>query len=910
MIVTLLLCIPLVWMLWNLYQTARRAPHLRRMAWRNLSLHKTTTALTVLGAMIGTALITSALLFQYSMEQSGDGMLERQFGRIGYDAHAGSGFVNERVVADLRKLVEQGQVGDVTGVLPTAGQITELHTADAAGGTLVMQPGIYLYGFDHEQARAFDEAAMEGVPEVGADEIVLSEPVAKRLEVFAGSKVMSGDVSFTVKAVVPEQGLTGYRGIGQGEGTALVGLDTARKLAGAPDGSYTNILLSYQTYLLGSGRVGNTAPVLHDTGIGLQDTAVRGEAERGLDRAMKLLPIFTIASWNAIAIGVMLILNIFKVIAEERRQELGVLRALGMTRADLSGLLRLEGAYYALLSGAAGIVVGMGLAYGMMLSIGDMFTSAAAQLDGLQVEYRLLIGLKPLLQGGAIGVLLILLCSWRVSKQAADITIVEALYAAGEPHSARIGTGKLSLPRTAVRMVTAVLTAGLFLLTLTDSFRTGLRETFSGTFPLWLFAIGFGLAIASALLLTAFFIPLSEGLDKALAPFGRLVAVLRMALRYPMLQKRRTTLLVLMFALVFFLTSMSGVFSETMVSQFGERNARQLTGGYDLLADVEGKRLTTEQVKQALKESPHVETSSVAAVAAVWQVALYGETDPGFQRKEYPNINGIDAAFAEQTTLKLKERDPAYASDREAWLAAANDPGVMIVSEQTRQWVKIPKRIIGVAAYDVDSASFLASSGVFLKQSEVVHVTSDPKKIASHLLIRLQNEKAGVETVKGIEKALTLHGIYPLRMVQEELSLNRSFSRMLFTIFESFSLLAALIGIGGLTIIMMRAIRERRQQIGMLRAIGVRPGLIYWSIMVEGALIGVLGILIGSGIGSYVGAMMIELFMEGEQVTLLFPYAKLGLYVGGTLVIALIGTMLPAWQAFRLPPAEATKYLG
>ncbi|TCP58263.1 ABC-type lipoprotein release transport system permease subunit [Tumebacillus sp. BK434] len=911
MIVTLLLGLPLLWMLWQLYRTARRAPHLRRMAWRNLVLHKSTAALTVLGAMIGTALITSALLFQHSMVQSGEHALERQFGRIGYDAQAGSGVVPERVVADLREQVEQGQLSDVTGVLPTAALVSELHTTDATGATLLMRPGVYLHGFDHEQARQFDQAAMAGVPEIGVDEIVLSEPVAEQLEVTAGSRVASGSAVFLVKAVVPEQGLTGYRGSGHAAGTALVSLDTARKLAGVPEGAYTNVLLSYPTYLFGSGRLDSTIPVLSGTGLGLQDRAVRGEAEWRLDKSRKLLPIFTIASWTAILIGVMLILNIFHMIAEERRQELGVLRALGMTRVDLGALLRLEGEFYALLSGGVGLLAGLGLAYEIMLSMGGLFASAVAQEEGLQVDYQLLVGAEPLLQGFSIGVLLILLCSRRVSKRASDLTIVEALYAAGDTRRERIGKGKLSLSRTAVRLVTAVLTAVLFLLTLTDAFRTGLRETFSGTFPLWLFAIGFALTLSCAMLVTAAFGPLSGVIDKTLAPFGRLVAVLRMALRYPMLEKTRTTLLVLMFALVFFLTSLSGVFSETMAAQFGERDVRLLTGGYDLVATAEGKRITTEQLKQQLQDSPHVETSSVAAVAAVWQTALFGEDDPGFERTEYPNLNGIDAAFAGQTTLQLRERDPAYASDREAWLAVANDPGVMIVSEQDMQWAELPKkRIIGVAAYEVESISFLASSGVFVKQSEVERLATDPQRIATELLIRLQNEQAAAQTVKGIEKALTQQGIYPMRNVQAELHLNSSFVRMLFTTFEGFCLLAALIGIGGLAIIMMRVIRERRQGIGMLRAIGVRPGLIYWSIMVEGALIGMLGILIGSLCGSYVGAVMIELFAEDEPITLLFPYAKIGLYVGGTLLIALLGTMLPAWQAFKLPPAEATKYLG
>ncbi|ASS74307.1 hypothetical protein CIG75_04435 [Tumebacillus algifaecis] len=930
MIFTLLLSLLLLWVLWKTYRTAGNAPHLRRMAWRNLVQHKQTTVLTVLGAMIGTALITSALLFQHSIERSGDDLLEQQFGRIGYDVPAtgqlklGADFFDEQVVDLLRRSIEQDQVQDVERLLPTIGLVTELRKTDTFGRTVLLQPGIYVQGFDQQLAREFDARAMQDVPDIGANEIVLSQPVAKRLEVAAGDVVMLQGAAYRVRAVVAERGLTGYRGIGQAQGTALVAMETARKLSEVPEGQYTNLLLSHKQYLFSSGRIGNSSAVLFMTDRDLHGVEVRGLAEQGLDHSMKLLPIFTIASWNAIAIGMMLIVNIFKMIAEERRQELGVLRALGMTRTDLAGLLRLEGTYYALLSGTIGALVGIGISYGMLLTTGDLFASALTQLEGLQIEYHFKLGFSPLMKGFALGVLLIEFCSWRVAKQVSDMSIIDALDATVDKAGGRIGHDRRTLLHTSLYLVAAVVTVGLFFLTLTDSFRTGLPEQAPGMFPLLLFVLGLFWTMVGAVLLTRSFGTVSVVVQQLLAPFGRTVALLRLALRYPILQRTRTMLVVLMFALVFFLTALSGVFNETLSAQFAAYDVRPILGGYDLMASVEGKRLSSVELRTALDRSCELDDNSVEAVASVWQVALSGASDPVPIDQNDPKINGIDLSFAEQTTLSLSERDPQYRSDREAWLAVASNPNVMIVSQRdvrghqvgdlayqrssTDGWIH--KRIIGIAAYDVKSYTFSSLSGVFVKQSEIEQYASDRKLIASELLLRLQEEQATAETLSSVEKALALQGIYPLRIPKQEFALNAAYPQMLLNLFESFSLLAALIGSGGLTIIMMRVIRERRQQIGMLRAIGVRPSLIYWSILVEGFLIGMLGITLGTVIGSYVGSIMSELFANGDAVTILFPYGKLSLYVGGTLLIVLLGTMLPARQVFRMPPAEATKYVG
>src|SRR5437879_13761592 len=68
----------------------------------------------------------------------------------------------------------------------------------------------------------------------------------------------------------------------------------------------------------------------------------------------------------AILAGVLLIVNIFVKLAEERKPELGVARAVGFLRSDLLTTFALEGTFYAVVAAALGALAGLALGYVMV----------------------------------------------------------------------------------------------------------------------------------------------------------------------------------------------------------------------------------------------------------------------------------------------------------------------------------------------------------------------------------------------------------------------------------------------------------------------------------------------------------------------------------------------------------------
>lgn len=120
-----------------------------------------------------------------------------------------------------------------------------------------------------------------------------------------------------------------------------------------------------------------------------------------------------------------------------------------------------------------------------------------------------------------------------------------------------------------------------------------------------------------------------------------------------------------------------------------------------------------------------------------------------------------------------------------------------------------------------------------------------------------------------------------------------------------------LLGVAALAITGTRAVIERRQQIGMLRAVGCGRSLIQGAFLLESFLVGALGSILGVVLGLILARNIFAVnFFEQFNIGLTFviPWQQLGIVVGIALLASFLGALLPAWQAGRITPAEALRY--
>jgi cell division protein FtsX len=115
----------------------------------------------------------------------------------------------------------------------------------------------------------------------------------------------------------------------------------------------------------------------------------------------------------------------------------------------------------------------------------------------------------------------------------------------------------------------------------------------------------------------------------------------------------------------------------------------------------------------------------------------------------------------------------------------------------------------------------------------------------------------------------------------------------------------------GITNAMLAAVRERRREIGVLKAIGARDRDVRRVFLLEAGTLGFVGGAIGSVVGYLIAralASVVNRYLTQEQlpgVSFGVPVPVLVLAVVGATLLALVAGTLPAQRAARLPARQA-----
>jgi ABC-type lipoprotein release transport system permease subunit len=138
-----------------------------------------------------------------------------------------------------------------------------------------------------------------------------------------------------------------------------------------------------------------------------------------------------------------------------------------------------------------------------------------------------------------------------------------------------------------------------------------------------------------------------------------------------------------------------------------------------------------------------------------------------------------------------------------------------------------------------------------------------------------------------------------------------------------FSVIITLIaGIGILNMLLM-AIYERTREIGILGAFGMKPGQISVLFLLEGALMGVVGVALGISLGLLFNFLLRQVGLDFSSYATVTDYMalisgrvypslgleKLPQRVITTVIIAFLSALIPAREAAQREPAEALHYV-
>jgi len=168
---------------------------------------------------------------------------------------------------------------------------------------------------------------------------------------------------------------------------------------------------------------------------------------------------------------------------------------------------------------------------------------------------------------------------------------------------------------------------------------------------------------------------------------------------------------------------------------------------------------------------------------------------------------------------------------------------------------------------------------------------------------------AGVgETALALERAMLNSGLNATPL-SERFAAGQAILRGILGLFQGFLALGLVVGIAGLGVISSRTVVERRQQIGVLRAIGYPSGTVALLFVLEANFIALTGILVGGITGLILGDKTIgQAYDLATQQSFPTPWLSIAGMLVAAWLFSLLTTILPAWQASRIYPAEALRY--
>ena len=226
--------------------------------------------------------------------------------------------------------------------------------------------------------------------------------------------------------------------------------------------------------------------------------------------------------------------------------------------------------------------------------------------------------------------------------------------------------------------------------------------------------------------------------------------------------------------------------------------------------------------------------------------------------------------------VTLHDRSAERPTDRSVQVIAVFEDGDMLIGDEVQGNMRLLTALGGEAA-DPDTHYMTAQAD------------ADPRAVAQE-----------------VERAFLSSGINATVMA-DSFAQGQAFTRNILRLLQGFMALGLLVGIAGLGVITTRTVVERRQQVGMLRAVGYQANMVALSFVLEASFIALTGILIGAATGIILGLNIVGLsFALVTNFTM--PWGSILIAVLLAYFFALLATIVPAWQASRIYPADALRY--
>jgi putative ABC transport system permease protein len=953
-----------------------------RIGLRNVYRARGRTILLVLGLLVATTIVSGSLVVGDTINE-----LEVHYTvlAVGY---------NDEVVGNQSPSgawtpfpysvytdVAAATAGDssIAGMAPEI--VSTVSIFDRTSG--IPQTNLYLTGVNANQSSQLgdfvtDSGAKLAGPASG--EVVLDDLAASELNASAGDSVYlygagATPIPSVVQAVVQDniRGAFPTGGVGN-FGSAFVDLSTAQHLENMSGAinflSVTNV-----------GDQANRLALAPKVSTTLNATLAALPAARGLSvdqilvkslasassAASSISTLFLVLGLFSIVAGAMLIVGIFVLLAEERRGEMGVLRAIGLKGRELVYSYFFEGLAYSAGSALAGTVLGVGVGYGLAIAFSVLFPQpglpSSAILDSFTVTFQTLITAYVI--GFLLTLVTVVVASWRASR----LNIVRAIRDIPEPPPTVRTYTYLAYFGGAAFVIGALLYATTYQGTSDASYPilggtfaiVGLaliasrfvrnRIVFSAAGAALLVWAGYGqlhtillgsahgggifivftegiVMVGGALLLFAFNASsVADGLLRLAGGRTQNAPVARIALSYPSRRSSRTTISLAIFALVIFVLVAIAATGATVDGSLGA-TLQQQSGGYTFVSysatpipNLPGLVANNSTVAPYFSSVVPLDYGGIYVNVSGFSGNPYSDSiysgPPGapspsnfYSTNRFTFTATEGGMSAAQVNAKLAA-DPDVAVADQSYAPVANNlgtgssaahpkvnPGGTMLLTNPVNGHRATVTVIGIMTQSL-------VSGVFVSPSTAAALGISEEKV---FFLTLASGASATRAAQVAKAAFFPYGLVVLN-IADLLATSVASTEGIIGLLQIFVGLGLAVGIAAMGIVALRAVVERRREIGMIRANGFTRRMVLRAFFLEYSFVTLVGIAIGTALGLLIVWNVTQGSAAASAGVTVFtvPWLNLAIILTAAYGLAMLAIAEPSLRAAGLPPAEAVR---
>lgn len=838
--------------------------------------HKIRFVLTALAVTLGVAFMAGTLVLTDTIKVIFDDLVTSV--TDGTDAYVRSRDVIDTAFGEQRDRVDAAllpKVREIDGVRQADGVLQFYAQVVAPDGKTIGDPmgGAPTLGLIWNPGELSAWRLAEGRGPRTNDEVVIDRATAKKGRIAVGESVTILSQQAPTKFRVSGIATFGSADAAAGASASLFTPPTAQFLSGAV-GKYDGIQVAGDPGL-------SEQEVVDRVTSGLQDPTVQvitgaKLTKENQDAFAQQLQFFNVAllafALIALFVGSFIIFNTFSIIVAQRTREIGLLRAMGASRRQITISVLSEAFVVGFLASGIGLVAGVGLAVGLKALLGAVGIDIP---DGTtQILPRTVIVALGL--GTGITVVSALLPARRASK----VAPIEALRAS------TTSTTKGLVVRSIIGVL--VTGAGVLALLLGLFGSGGVEAVGFGAFLIFL-----GVAVLLPVIARPFSRLIAWPLPRVRGTVGTLAR--ENAARNPRRTASTAAALMIGVALVGFIT----IFASSIKASFSASIDKAFRSDYVIRNKSQGGPPGlggfSPDLARQVAAVPGVQAASGIRFAGAdieGKAVFIGAADP----RTAPILFDVQPRRGDLTSLTPTQI--AISTDK------MRSEGWRLGQSLAVKFPKGPANLTIAATYAAGQQAGLFDYLISIEGYDL-HYT---ERLDSQVFVKLDADADRAVVTERIERVLTS---YPNAELQDQEEFKASQTQQvdqILNLIYALLALAVIIALIGIANTLGLSIIERTSELGLLRAVGMSKRQLRSAIRWEAVIIALLGTIIGIVIALFLGWSLVHALKDQGLSTFRAPVGELAVIMVFAAFAGVLAAIMPARRAAKIDILDAISY--